>query len=46
MVDRELDDDELLDLVRQLSQERVTLVEEINQYANSESEVGVAAAAC
>ena len=38
-VDHELDDDELLDHVRNLAQEKLTLVEEIQQYANSESEV-------
>ena len=38
-VDHELDDDELLDHVRNLAQEKLTLVEEIKQYANSESEV-------
>ena len=38
-VDHELDDDELLDHVRNLTQEKLTLVEEIQQYANSESEV-------
>ncbi|KAM7425277.1 hypothetical protein ABFA07_023278 [Porites harrisoni] len=37
-VDHELDDDELLDHVRNLAQEKLTLVEEIQQYANSESE--------
>ena len=38
-VDHELDDDELLDHVRNLAQEKLTLVEEVQQYANSESEV-------
>lgn len=38
-VDHELDDDELLDHVRQLTQEKLSLVEEIKQYASSESEV-------
>ncbi|XP_073231733.1 uncharacterized protein [Porites lutea] len=37
-VDHELDDDELLDHVRNLAQEKLTLVEEVQQYANSESE--------
>ena len=37
--DHELNDDELLDHVRNLTQEKLTLVEEIQQYANSESEV-------
>lgn len=37
-VDHELDDDELLDHVRQLTQEKLSLVEEIKQYASSESE--------
>ena len=40
-VDHELDDDELLDHVRNLAQEKLTLVEEIQQYANSESEVSL-----
>lgn len=38
-VDHELDDDELLDYVRHLALEKLSLVEEIKQYANSESEV-------
>ena len=38
-VDHELDDDELLDHVRNLAQEKLTLVEEIQQYSNSENEV-------
>ena len=38
-VDHELGDDELPDHVRNLAQEKLTLVEEIQQYANSESEV-------
>ncbi|XP_073231064.1 forkhead-associated domain-containing protein 1-like [Porites lutea] len=37
-VDHEMDDDELLDHVRNLAQEKLTLVEEIQHYANSESE--------
>jgi len=38
-VDHELDDDELLDHVRQMAHEKLSLVEEIQQYASSESEV-------
>ena len=34
-----MDDDELLDHVRRLAQDKLSLVEEIKQYANSESEV-------
>ena len=37
--DRELDDDELADHIRQLAQEKVSLVDEIKQYADAESEV-------
>ncbi|KAL9970156.1 hypothetical protein ACROYT_G022484 [Oculina patagonica] len=37
-VDHELDDDELLDHVRQMAYDKVSLVEEIKQYASSESE--------
>lgn len=38
-MDHELDDDELLDHVRQMAYDKVSLVEEIKQYASSESEV-------
>ncbi|XP_020624000.1 forkhead-associated domain-containing protein 1-like isoform X1 [Orbicella faveolata] len=37
-VDHELEDDELLDHVRQLAHDKLSLVEEIQQYASSESE--------
>lgn len=38
-MDHELDDDELLDHVRQMAHDKLSLVEEIQQYASSESEV-------
>ena len=38
-VDHELDDDELLDHVRQMAHDKLSLAEEIQQYASSESEV-------
>lgn len=38
-MDHELEDDELLDHVRQLAHDKLSLVEEIQQYASSESEV-------
>ena len=41
-VDHELDDDELLDHVRQMAHDKLSLVEEIQQYASSESEVSTA----
>ena len=41
-IDRELDDDELLDHVRQMAHDKVSLVDEIKQYASSESEVSTA----
>lgn len=41
-VDHELDDDELLDHLRQMAHDKLSLVEEIQQYASSESEVSTA----
>ena len=38
-MDHELDDDELLDHVRQMAHDKLSLAEEIQQYASSESEV-------
>ena len=38
-VNHELDDDEVLDFVRHLAQDKLSLVEEINQYAGLVSEV-------
>jgi hypothetical protein len=37
--DRELDDDELLDHIKDMSQENVKLVDEIREYAEAEERV-------